>query len=156
VWKVLYTDEDQQKFLKGHLDTAMIRYQNQTDNQEEILLLSGGILETFSPIFKHPAFEEEAEVRIVANVPIEANLETSFPLRYRESPRGNLIPYVEIEYPIDAITEIVVGPRSSSVEQEKAVDALEGYCAKLRKELGKEELDFRPNITTSRIPFTPP
>lgn len=79
-------------------------------------------VDTLAPLLaqiKHPAFSEEKEVRLL-----------SFPLgdfaptpKIRQGP-NHLVPYITIEFPIQAVRSITVGP---SKNQSKNVEAIEKW-----------------------------
>lgn len=66
------------------------------------------------PFIKHPGFSYEEECRALFQIAIgrDNNFNPTIPniIKYRMNRKGNIIPYVEIEIPINNIKEIIVGP----------------------------------------------
>jgi len=82
--------------------------------------------------FKNPAFTDENEIRLIANVTMHGNgidwtvnsgnlphgLPSEFNFKYMG---GRLVPYVQIPFPRDAIREVWLGPRFGNEIDEGAV-----------------------------------
>lgn len=71
-----------------------------------------------SPIIKHSCFEYEKEHRMVASIKINRDIDGKIIIpqfvKYRMNKNGNIIPYIEIEIPIESIKEIILGPCANS------------------------------------------
>lgn len=92
------------------------------------------------PLFKHPAFVEEAEWRIVAHPRqwwfIEQNQDGSNQLRREDWPNyeaqkfcvsgSNLVPFFEFQFDREAVAEIILGPRR---RREQAKDSVMYFLA---------------------------
>ena len=79
------------------------RRETPKNKHENILIFAFHISALLSPMIKHTAYEYEQEFRIVSYK--EGNTQ------YRES-NGMIIPYVDIDIPIDAIRKIHIGPNA--------------------------------------------
>jgi hypothetical protein len=93
---------------------------------------------------KHPAYANEAEVRLIL-LGSKTALEPFTETRVRS---GELVPFIKIHMPIranDGITEIVIGP---AADQLKATDALWNFLKPLK-------IDPANRVRSSTIPYRP-
>ena len=108
--KVVYDEERQQKLISGLLDYLL--HGDLPAAEERLTRIQVAKIELYqilsfvAPAFKHPAFKEEAEWRLIYSgeyfdlirqfgVPIGLKPSTQFPTLYRETPR-ELVPYVAL------------------------------------------------------------
>lgn len=96
--------------------------------------------------FKDDGFAEEQEVRIVLNVE-----EGSDSIKY--APRGNkLIPYLEVDIPLDCIKAIHIGPM---VEQDLAYISMSAFARKIEKDwqIQTSNIEYWLQVKKSSIPY---
>ena len=134
--KVIYDESAQRAILSDayRRAQAVLNRRNDSDAQSNdtqftpLTMALSIFLSTFlatSSSFKHPAFSEEAESRILVTRSF-ANGKPSADIKFRESALG-ITPYVAIplcfpsEEHISGIREIIVGPQSHTVEVQRAV-----------------------------------
>lgn len=105
-FQCIYDNEKKEEQLRNILNKYWLDYRNGDDKQKgisvenlrrEILLLASH--------FKHPAFEEESEHRIV----IFLNFMPDEKVKFREG-RFSIIPFIEIDIKIENIKKITIGP----------------------------------------------
>lgn len=66
------------------------------------------LLNNCSLIFKNNSFQHEEEIRAVITIPKESK-KRRFDIKYR-SVNGYIVPYIEVLFPKEIISEITVGP----------------------------------------------
>lgn len=105
----------------------------------------GRIIERAST-FKHDGFSEEQEVRIISR-----SSEHNNPIRHYV--RGNaLVPYIEIEIPLDCIKSVHVGPIK---EQELACKSMESFIRTIERDwqIESNNIEYELGVKKSNIPF---
>ena len=127
--KVSYRQAEQDMLLDAQYVPAFAPIRTGPRSMAEIQGASVGFLldaTRLAPSLKHPAFEEESEIRL------HLFLETKdLPqvVKFRDSVMG-LTPYVEIPlaqsppHPVDAILEVIVGPQRHPEEAKRAAQQL--------------------------------
>jgi hypothetical protein len=140
--KVVYDEERQQKLISGLLDYLL--HGDLPAAEERLTRIQVAKIELYqilsfvAPTFKHPAFKEEAEWRLIYSgeyfdlirqfgVPIGLKPSTQFPTLYRETPR-ELVPYVAL--PLAAtgqsleLASVTIGP---SEDADTAARTIKGF-----------------------------
>lgn len=134
---VVYDESTQQRYLADFFHQAQETlhfYRDDSDGQSRLspgvsaatMAAAGFLANSFvqAAFFKHPAFEEEKEVRI--SIPGPDDLKNDDDLEFRESAMG-ITPFVNInllhpgEHHTSAISEIVIGPQPHKREAERAI-----------------------------------
>ncbi|WP_116893850.1 DUF2971 domain-containing protein [Pseudomonas syringae] len=117
-------------------------------------------LESFSDLvglaatYKHESFSEEQEFRIIVGHNIDPQVEDGLKVLFR--PRGDmLVPYVELEFPLESITAIHVGPMR---DQELAFISMKAFVDKLNLDLFVKDNTYLHDIAVikSSIPYRAP
>jgi hypothetical protein len=95
--------------------------------------------------FKHEGFKEEKECRVI--VPQDDKYEVKFRPR-----KGMLIPYIEVEIPLDCIKSIQLGPMQ---DQELAFISIRDFAAQIERKWHEETSnnDYCLQIEKSLIPY---
>jgi hypothetical protein len=138
---VVYKSVQQDRLLEVAYDRALnLKLEDQKVQLAAGLLFVALAARTALPWLKHPAFQEEAEVRL--HVFRQRSYQAT---HFRISAMG-LTPYVPIsicepDKSITAIREIVIGPQRHPVEVMRAIKGL----------LGKNKLDIR--VRQSAVPL---
>lgn len=109
--KVVYDQDEQISILERTIVGYNSSYTSAKSDTERAEILSEleQVFNILSVYFKHPAFENEEEVRICLTQKI--NTTTSRQAKYRES-NGIFIPYINIEFTANAIKQIGISPLS--------------------------------------------
>lgn len=139
--KVVYDKNEQSTILERTLvgyNDAYISAQSDTE-RAAILSELDQALSILSVYLKHPAFENEEEVRICLTQKISPT--TSRQAKYRES-NGIFIPYINIEFPANAIKQIGISPLN---ERELSINGISSMLL---------DLEYKNvTINVSKIPL---
>jgi hypothetical protein len=132
VRKVVY-DDDEQRRLIDHSFSRVIAALSHEISEDEALQVAGAFVRgalVIAPSLKHPAFREEAEVRL--QIFLERQADTARVIKFRDSSMG-VTPYVEIPLcepgtdQIEVMREVVIGPQRHPAEARRAtMQLLEG------------------------------
>ncbi|ALZ75380.1 DUF2971 domain-containing protein [Rheinheimera sp. F8] len=101
-------------------------------------------------IYKHIGFQEEKESRIIIS-PYMHDFE--YEVKYR--PKGDLlVPYVELDLPLECIKSVTVGPHPS---QELALASMSEYVRAIEKDwqISQGNIEFFIDVKASKIPYRP-
>lgn len=102
---------------------------------------------------KHRSFSEEQEYRVIMGHDVDPDIEDGYKVKYRA--RGELlIPYLELEFDLDCIRSVVVGPMR---DQELAFASMKAFVKKVCNDEFNSHQTYLGEIevTTSSIPFRP-
>lgn len=99
-------------------------------------------------IYKHFGFEEEKESRMIISSYLR---DIPYEVEYR--PKGNLlIPYIEVDLPLDCIKSVIVGPLAN---QDLAFASMYEYIKAIEKNWQFEQgnIEFFIDVEKSKIPY---
>lgn len=120
---VIYSDSETKDTLVSKFKSDLtLLLNNPTPNEEVVLekiseFLGSNLAMTAS--IKPQQFQDEKEIRVVTfSFQKELSMQS-----YRER-NGVIIPYIEIPYPIEAITKIIIGPSSNQELAKKGLEIL--------------------------------
>ena len=103
-----------------------------------------GTLEYFSAFFKHPAFSDEQEFRIVIHNQISLKREELCTIKYRVKD-GVFIPYTTLPFSTNAVKSIGISPSEKQKIAEYSVERmLEGKYALKYTDYFCSEIPFNP------------
>lgn len=154
----LYDEDDKySEATSVSLECALIMAQSMLENDGQ---LDERGYEAFSNIIglaarlKHDSFSEELEYRIVQGHDIDPDIEDGLDVEFRA--RGNLlVPYVEIQIPVESIKSIMVGPMR---DQDLAYASMKAFVEKINHDSFNQEIfslhDVR--VVKSSIPYRAP
>lgn len=104
------------------------------------------LVDLFALSFKHAAFYEEQEERIVMVFPPDDDL-----IKFRA--KGNiLIPYVELPFPTSSIDSVKIGPIDNQELSAQSLYLLTDQVSRKVRELNKNS-DFAIAVETSDLPY---
>lgn len=118
------------------------------DGQESLAEFIG-----LAATLKNESFSEEKECRIIMGHDVDPEVEDGYEVKYR--PRGDiLIPYLELEFDLECIRSIVIGPMR---DQELAYASMRAFVSKVANDEFKTNSAYFGDIkvTKSMIPFRP-
>lgn len=139
---VIYDEGEQERIIQKMLLELQEMYSMLVDNSDDMNYIQWNITSCFEDYmnllacyFKHPAFKEEREVRLVYE-----NVQNEMPEKVREK-NGLFIPYVELKYDVESVEEVWISPTLQNK-----------YAAYGLNILG-EQYGIRWSINQSKIPF---
>lgn len=145
-----YDSKSKNNDSRARLTQSLIDISNEMGRTDgavgDLSLDSVGELIKLAASFKHKGFLEEQEVRMVAHA-------SAFGDRIQYFPRDEiLIPYVEVEFSMDSIRAIHVGPMSG---QELAYTSMQGFIKKIEKDWQSDSsnIEYELLVTKSDLPF---
>lgn len=140
--KVIYGESEKHALLdrvEDRLDRIAPKVSEVSKGDVDAADLRPIVYATLAPVFKHPAFEEEAEVRFI-------NRSSASDPDHKTRASGDLLlPYVELKIELGALKAIHVGPGEHMRLAETGV----------RRLLHKHELGEAVRVVQSDIPFRP-
>ena len=144
--KVIYDEVNQKSILDSVLSKYEALYASQPDRfgRSQVFQMVMGTLEYFSAFFKHPAFSDEREFRIVIHNQIRLNREELCAIKYRVKD-GVFIPYTTLPFSTNAVKSIGISPSEKQKIAEYSVERmLEGKYALKYTDYFCSEIPFNP------------
>ncbi|WP_409320088.1 DUF2971 domain-containing protein [Pseudomonas putida] len=102
---------------------------------------------------KNESFSEEKECRIIMGHNVDPEIEDGYEVKYR--PKGNLlIPYLELEFDLDCVRSVVIGPMR---DQDLAYASMRAFVNKVANDEFKVGPTYVGDIEVKKslIPFRP-
>ncbi|MBR5318432.1 MAG: DUF2971 domain-containing protein [Peptococcaceae bacterium] len=139
---VIYDEKEQERIIQKMLSELQEMYIMLMDNSDEIKYIRWMISNCFEDYinllacyFKHPAFKEEKEIRLVYE-----NVQNTMWEKVREK-NGLFIPYVELDYDVESIEEVWISPTLQDKHAAYGLNIL------------GEQYGINWSINQSKIPF---
>lgn len=142
--KVIYKPEAQDAFIEGVFEETFEKLQRKQIPISGAMEVCTSLLNVAIPLFKHPAFSAELEVRFVLPNYHIPKIQNSV-VKFREK-NNLLIPYLEVPFgpgsgTFSAITKIILGPATNIEQAHKSVS------------LFLESLNYASIVENSKIPY---
>lgn len=137
--KVIYDEDEQLEIIEEAI--LDLRRAYTPGHETSVRFCVGTLLAKLGPVFKLDYFSYEREVRLF--VQVFKKFEIDNPVKYRSN-AGFVIPYIELEFDKNSISEITLGPALSDEKQKLA-----------QKEVAQEMMrsyGYGAQVDCSRIP----
>lgn len=108
LYRVIYNEDDKKSVLRKEIEECYEKYKSGFVSLNSIKTVLIQLLNNCSLIFKNNSFQHEEEIRAVITIPKESK-KRRFDIKYRPV-NGYIVPYIEVSFPKEIISEITVGP----------------------------------------------
>lgn len=123
LFSVIYEDKEQEKIIQSKIEKLYPFCQDYDNKNANILRIKNALayfLRDLSLKFKKSCFRHEQEVRAILTIPSD---QKKFEVQYRNK-SGYIIPYIKVDFPKEAISNITVGPLINNEMAVKNIKAL--------------------------------
>lgn len=120
LYKVLYDEVEKKTMLQKEIEDCYQNYMNDIIDLNTVSLMLSMLLHNCSIFFKNSCFQHEEEIRAVISVPKDHNRQN---IKYR-SVNGYIVPYLEIPFQKENVSEITIGPLLRDEMAKNTMDSL--------------------------------